>query len=54
MADNRPVINENFNDEAYKAPVNEVNENNKVSGEKVEGEEVEAEAETPVANDDDK
>lgn len=52
MSDNRPVINENYNDEAYKAPVNEVNPNNRVSGEVVEGEEVEAEAETPVADDD--
>jgi hypothetical protein len=49
MTDNRPVINENFNDEAYKAPVNEVNDNNKVSGETVEGKEVEAEAETETA-----
>lgn len=37
MTDNRPVINENYNDEAYKAPVNEVNPNNRVSGEVVEG-----------------
>lgn len=54
MTDNRPVINENFNDEAYKAPVNEVNENNKASGDVVEGEEVEPEAETPVAENDNK